>query len=70
MADKAEWRKKQKYSSFMTSHHFVPIAIETSGVFGSEPIIFFKELGQQTKFKSGDPRPFYFLVQRAAVAIQ
>ena len=70
VADEAERKKKQKYSSLMTSHHFVPIAIETSGVFGSEAITFFKELGQQTKFESGDPRLFHFLIQRAAVAIQ
>ena len=54
----------------MTSHHFVPIAIEMSGVFGSEAITFFKELGQRTKFELGDPRSFHFLIQRAAVAIQ
>ena len=55
----------------MTSHHFVPIAIETSSVFGSEAITFFKELGQWTKSESGDPRSFhYLLIQRAAVAIQ
>ena len=52
----------------MTSYHFVPI--ETSGVFGLEAIPFFKELGQRTKFESGDPRSFHFLIQRAAVAIQ
>jgi len=38
VADEAEQRKKQKYSSLATSHHFVPIAIETSGVFGSEAL--------------------------------
>ena len=70
MADEAERRKKQKYSSLTTSHHFVPIAIETSGVFGSEAITFFKELGQRTKSELGDPRSFHFLIQRAAVAIQ
>ena len=30
-ADEAEWRK-QKYSHLDTTHHFVPIAIETLGV--------------------------------------
>ena len=54
----------------MTSHHFVPIAIETSRVFDSDAITFFKELGQQTKSKLGDPRSFHLLIQRAAVAIQ
>ena len=69
VADKAE-RRKKKYSSLMTSHHFVPIAIETSGVFGSEAIMFFKELGQRPKSELGDPHSFHFLIQRAAVAIQ
>ena len=71
VADEAERRKEQKYSSLMTSHHFVPIAIETSGVFGSEAITFFKELvGQWTKSESGNLCSFHFLIQRAAVAIQ
>ena len=70
VANGAEQRKKQKYSSLMISHHFVPVAIETSGVFGSEAITSFKELlGQWTKFGSGDPHSFFFLMQRAAVAI-
>ena len=60
VADEAEQRKKQKYSSLMTSNHFVPILIETSGVFGSEAITFFKELGQWTKSESGDPCSFNF----------
>ena len=41
VADEAEQKKKQKYSSLMTSHNLVPIAIETSGVFRSEAITFF-----------------------------
>ena len=45
IADEAEWRKKQKYSSLMTTHHFVPIAIEMSGVFGSEAITLFLGAG-------------------------
>ena len=56
VANEAEQRKKQKYSSLATSHHFVPIATETSGVFGSEAITFFHS--------------FHFLIQRAAVAIR
>ena len=33
-ADEAEGRKLQKYSHLDTTHHFVPVAIETLGVFG------------------------------------
>ena len=58
------------HSSCYLFHHFVPIAIDTSGVVGSEAITFFKELGQRTKSETRDPRSFHFLIQRAAVAIQ
>ena len=63
-------RSISTHSSLMISHHFVPIAIETSGVFGSEAITFFKGLGQRAKFESRDPRSFCFLLQRTVVAIQ
>ena len=48
----------------------VPIAIETSGVFGPEATSFFKELARRIKIETGEPRSFHFLVQRIAVAIQ
>ena len=53
-------RSRSTHSSLMISHHFVPIAIETSGVFGSEAITFFEWLGQRAKFESRDPRSFRF----------
>ena len=47
VADEAE-TKKLKYSTLLVSHHFTPVAIETSGVFLLLIAIkFFTELGQQ-----------------------
>ena len=34
IANQAEDRKRAKYAELLVSHHFVPVAIETSGVFG------------------------------------
>ena len=39
----------QKYALLGNSCHFVPIAIETSGVFGPEALSFLRELGRRIK---------------------
>ena len=41
VADQAEERKKAKYAELATTHHFVLLAVEITGVFGSEAQIFF-----------------------------
>ena len=43
VADQAEERKKAKYAELATTHHFVPLAVETTGVFGLEAQMFFRE---------------------------
>ena len=58
------------YAELLVSHHFVPIAIETSGVFGPEAVAFFKDLGHRLRAQSGDPLSYTYLVQQVAVAIQ
>ena len=58
VADEAERKKKQKYSSLMTTHHFVPIAIETSGVFGSEAITFLRSWANRLNSNRGIPAHF------------
>ena len=59
-----------KYALLCTSHHFVLIAIETSGVFGPEAASFFGELGRQIRAETGEPRSLQFLLQGIAVAVQ
>ena len=57
-ADDAAFRKTQIYSNLISSHYFVPLAVESLGVFGKdskEAQSFLKELGQRVKSSSGDP---------------
>ena len=50
--------------------NFVPIAIETFGVFGPEAASFFGELGRRIRAETGDPRSLQFLLQGISVAVQ
>ena len=70
VADQAEERKKAKYSELATTHHFVPLAVETTGVFGSEAQMFFRELGRRIRDESGEPLAYQYLLQRISVAVQ
>ena len=70
MADQAEWKKKAKYAELAVTHHFVPVAIETMGVFGKEAEAFFIELGRRIREETGEPLSFHYLLQRIAVAMQ
>ena len=69
VADQAE-RKKAKYAELAATHHFVPVAIETMGVFGKEAEAFFIELGCRIQEETGEPLSFHYLLQRIAVAMQ
>ena len=70
MADQAEWRKTVIYTELATSHHFIPVAIEATGVFGSEALGFFQDLGRRIREESGEPQSYHYLIQRVAVAVQ
>ena len=37
-------RKGTKYADLQVSHHFIPVVIEASGVFGEEALSFIREL--------------------------
>ena len=51
-------------------HHFVSVAIESTGVFGPQAHAFFRELGRRIKEETGEPLSLHYLHQRIAVAIQ
>ena len=59
-----------KYAELKASHHFVPVAIETTGVCGPETLQFLCELGHRLKAETGEPRFLQFLFQRISVAMQ
>jgi hypothetical protein len=69
-ASSAEAGKKRKYKFLEDRFHFVPIAIETLGVYGPEARIFIDALGERLKRVSGDGRSLAFLKQRISIAIQ
>ena len=48
VADDAEFRKTQKYSNLVSSHYFVPLAVESWGVW-EEARSFLKELRQRSE---------------------
>ena len=59
-----------QYSNSAQTHHFMPIAIETSGVFGPATAVFIKELGHRLRWVTGDDLSHHHLVQRLSVAVQ
>ena len=47
VAERAEILKISKYTHLDSSYHFVPVAVETSGVFGPKALSFFRDLSQR-----------------------
>ena len=45
MAEKSEKHKIAKYSHLDSSYMFIPMAVETSGVFGPQSLKFIEDLG-------------------------
>ena len=65
MAEQAE-QEKATYADLPTTHHVVPIGIETTGVLSPIAISFFKELGCHLRSPSGEPLSFRHLLQQTA----
>ena len=71
VADAAETRKAAQYHHLLATHIFAPVAIETSGNFGSDTHLFLKEISQRLcKSSSGEALSHKFLLQRISVAVQ
>ena len=51
-------------------YHFVPVAVETSGVWGKEGLTFVRQIGQRISSLSGELKSTCFLLQRVSIAIQ
>ena len=49
---------------------FVPVAIETTGVFGPETPAFLRELGRRLQQVSADENSYGYLIQCLSVAVQ
>jgi len=66
----AEEKKRKKYAFLQDRFLFVPVAIETLGVYGPEANKFVAVLGERLKTVTGEQRSLSFLKQRICIAIQ
>ena len=66
----AETKKHRKYSDIITGVDFVPVAIETSGVWGEQAMKLVKEVGRRITAATHDKRSTAFLRQRLSVGVQ
>ena len=64
VAQQAEDRKMQKYKHLDSCHFFTPVAIETTGVFGSRTTEFLKELGHRLRQVSGEANSYMLTLPR------
>ena len=70
VAAMAEDRKKKIYEALAAFHCFVPIAIETSGVFGPETKCFLTSLSSRIITLTHDDMAYCHLAQQLSVAVQ
>ncbi len=69
-ATAAELNKITKYADMTPSVEFVPIAVESLGVWGAEGLHFVNDIGRRIADISHEPRSSTFLLQRLSIAIQ
>ena len=69
-AIKAEKLKTAKYKKLPRDYYFVPIAIETLGVWGPEGAALINSLGKLIQEKSGEKRSTFYLFQSISLAVQ
>ena len=70
VAAAAEAKKTVKYAELARTHHVAPLAVETSGVFGSGAREFFTELGRRLIRVTGDLMSRCHMIQQISVALQ
>ena len=70
VVEEAEGRKKAKYSHLERSHCFIPVTVETLGVFGPEARYLMKDLGRRIADATLKPLSTHYLRQRISVAVQ
>lgn len=69
-AEAAARLKKGKYRELMERYLFVPLAVETLGVWGEEGKIFLREVGRRLRSRGLGHRSGAHLVQRLSLAVQ
>ena len=66
----AEHQKSAKYAALKTSHHFVPLTVETSGLLGQAALSLVWDLGQRLHQATGEKCSKEYLLQRIAITVQ
>jgi len=66
----AEVAKRHKYAPLLAAHDFVPVAIETLGVWGPQAADLVSSLGKIIANVTGELRSGAFLKQRLSLAVQ
>jgi hypothetical protein len=69
-AIKAEERKSKKYENLINDFIFIPVAIETSGIWGPQALKLIHEIGKKIRIATGEARSTSYLIQRISIAIQ
>ncbi|XP_021962574.1 uncharacterized protein LOC110858198 [Folsomia candida] len=69
-AEKAEDRKMKRYEDLLDRFLFVPVAVETTGVWGKEGLSLIKEIGTRITALTDEKRATNFLIQRISIAVQ
>ena len=69
-ASEAEDRNRIKYSNFFHTHQFIPVAVETLGVWGPGAMELIMALGRRLIESTRDTRSTFFLRQRIDMAVQ
>ena len=65
-----ESKKHSKHTHLESTHHFVPVAVETLRALGPEASSLLKEIAHHISLARGKERAHEFLLQRVAVAVQ
>ena len=63
VAQRAEHLKISKYVHLNSSHHFILVPVETSGVFGPEALSFIQDLSGHLRQVTGEPTSLEYLIQ-------
>lgn len=69
-AETAAAGKNEKYSGLMSTHLFIPVAVETGGAWCSAAIEFIQDLGHRITEVTEDPLETTYLFQRLSIVIQ
>ena len=70
LADFAATRKRETYKELLTSHHFQPIAFESTGAFGQDALEFVSDLARRSRLITNDPLSHLKICQQISVCIQ